>query len=344
MSVQDTVEKVTQTPPPIALMEMATGHFVSQAVYVAAKLGLADLLEGGARTAAELAAAVGANPSALHRLLRMLASRGIFVEDAQERFGQSPLSACLRAGAGSLRAPVILWNEEQYRAWGDVLETVKTGETAFNRMFGVGWFAYVERHPETAAIFNSAMTGWMAQLSAAVVQAYDFSRFGTIIDVGGGHGALLIAILNAFTGARGVVFDTDSVVPGAKQHVESEGLLSRCDVTGGDFFKSVPRGGDAYVLSQVLHDWDDEQCVAILKNCHDAMAEGGTLLVIETVITRDTNASFATLSDLHMLVVTGGRERTHAEYGDLFAQAGFRLTKLVPTSGSPASVIEGLRS
>lgn len=343
MSVQDTVEKVTQTPPPIALMEMATGHFVSQAVYVAAKLGLADLVADGGKTAAELAVAAGANPSALYRLLRMLASRGVFVEDAQGRFEQSPLSACLRAGAGSLRAPVILWNEEQYRAWGDVLQSVKTGEAAFNRVFGTGWFSYVERHAETAAIFNAAMTGWTAQLSAAVVQAYDFSPFGGIVDVGGGHGALLIAILKAFPGVRGVVFDTDSVVLGAKRQVESEGLLIRCDVTAGDFFRSVPPGGDAYILSQVLHDWDDEQCVAILRNCHGAIAEGGRLLVIETVITPDAKSSFATLSDLHMLVVTGGRERTEAEYGKLFAQAGFRLTNVVPTR-SPASVIEGLRA
>lgn len=185
MSVRDTVETVGQTPPPIALMEMATGHFVSQAVYVAAKLGLADLVADGGKTAEELAAAAGANPAALYRLLRMLASRGVFVEDAHGRFEQSPLSACLRAGAGSLRAPVILWNEEQYRAWGDVLQSVKTGETAFNRMFGTGWFRYVARHPETAAIFNAAMTGWTAQLSAAVVQAYDFSPFGSIVDVGG---------------------------------------------------------------------------------------------------------------------------------------------------------------
>jgi ubiquinone/menaquinone biosynthesis C-methylase UbiE len=272
----------------------------------------------------------------------MLASHGVFRENPPGHFGQSPFSAFLCSDhPGSLRAPVIFWNEEQYRAWGDLLDAIKTGQTPFSRLFGSSWFDYyVQGGTEKAEIFNAAMAGWTSQIGAAVARACDFSPFRTVVDVGGGHGILLTCILEAFPSLRGVVADTETVVHGARRRIEAAGLSQRCSAVAVDFFKSIPRGGDAYILSQVLHDWNDRQCVDILRNCHGVMSPEGRILVVEIVIMPTTDSAVATVSDLHMLVVTGGRERTEAEYRDLFAQAGFRLTRVIPTQ-SPAHVIEG---
>ena len=343
MSSQEESEEAPIPSPAGALLQMATGHMVSQAIYVATKLGIPDLVSDAPKACEELARAVGADPSALHRLLRMLAARGVFRKDSEGRFGQSPISACLQTSReDSLRDAVILWNEEQYRAWGAILHSVMTGDIGFDHVFGTPWFQYLDQHAEAARVFSSAMTAWTRQAGYAVAHAYDFSKVSKLVDVGGGHGIMLTSILNVFPGLRGVVFDLPSVILGAQQSVETAGLSKRCDVTSGDFFAEVTRGGDAYLLSQVLHDWDDEHSIVILRNCHDAMASGGRLLVVETVLSSETDNAFSTLSDLHMLVVLGGRERTESEYRDLFARAGFQLTGVLPT-GAPQSIVEGLR-
>jgi hypothetical protein len=326
-------------------MAMGSGYMVSQAMYVTAKLGIADLLADGPKSSSEMAAKIAADASALYRLLRALAARGVFREHSNGRFELTPLSECLQTNSPtSLRATIIMWNEEQYRAWGELLHTVKTGETAFEHMFGATWDKhYVRGEPERAKMFNAAMTRLTAQTGAAVIQAYDFSALDTLIDIGGGHGILLTLILKAFPKARGIVFDIDSVISGTKTHIETEGLSNRCEAISGDFFAVVPSGGDAYILSQVLHDWNDDDAIRILTNCHHSMSKHAKLLVMETVIQPGTDSSLATLSDLHMMAVTGGRERTEAEYANLLSGAGLRLNKIVSTQ-SLVNVIEASKA
>jgi hypothetical protein len=342
MSSQDASHDAPLPLPAVALIQMATGHMVAQAIYAATKLGIPDLVADGPKPCEALARAVGADPSALHRLLRMLAARGVFRHDPDGRVAQSPMSACLQTGrADSLREAVLLWNDEQYRAWGALLYSIRTGDIGFDHVFGTPWFDYLEQHAEPAKVFSAAMTAWTRQAGGAVADAYDFSTVSTLVDVGGGHGIMLTSILDAFSGLRGVLFERPSVVAEAQQSVEAVGLSGRCEVISGDFFAEVARGGDAYLLSQILHDWDDERSLVILRNCHDAMASGGRLLVIETLLSSEADMAFSTLSDLHMLVVLGGRERTEREYRDLFARAGFHLTRVLPTA-APQSIVEGV--
>jgi hypothetical protein len=344
MSAHDQIDAVPAPPPAVLLTQMATGYMVSQAIYVAAKLHIADHLSREPKTAAELAVDVGAHPGALHRLLRMLATLGVFRQEVGGRFTQSALSALLQVNyAGSLREAIILWNEEQYRAWGAALHSVKTGTAAFDHVFGMPLFPYLERNPEAEQVFNAAMTAWTTQTAAAVAGTYDFSTLKRLVDVGGGHATMMTSILARFAELEGVIFDGPSVVLGAREAIEIAGLTPRCDVVGGDFFEAVPSRGDGYLLSQVLHDWDDERCGVILRNCHAAMNKGDRLLVVETMLTSEGEAPFAALSDLHMLVVAGGRERTEDEYRALLARAGFEVTRVTAT-GAPQSLIEAHRS
>ena len=350
MSAQDQLKDMHETPPPVALYLMATGYYVSQAIYVAAKLGIADALKNGPKTCDELAQISGTHAPSLYRLLRVLASVGVFAELEHDRFGLTPIGACLRSGEpDSLRAMVLMFaGERLQRAWGGLLHSVRTGETAFDHVFGAGLFPYLAQNPEAAVVFDEAMASLTMQLSAAVAAAYDFSQFGTLVDVGGGHGALITAILRASPTLRGMLFDLPHVAEDAKKRLEAAGLTGRCTVVEGDFFASVPSGGDAYTLSRVIHDWDDARSVAILKNCHRAMGEQGKLLLVELVLPARVDQSAASQIvvefDLTMLVDTGGRERTEAEFRALFEATGFRLTRIVLTQ-SPFgySVIEGVR-
>lgn len=337
----------TNEMPPQALLQMLTSYRVSQSIYVAAKLRIADLLNDGPRSSDELAKSSGSDSRALYRLLRMLASVGIFAEVDQGCFTLTPLAALLQTGApGSLRAYAIMNGEDWFwRPWGELLYSVKTGKTAFDHVCGMGIFKYLAQHPEAAEIFNEAMTGFTLT-STAVVAAYDFSGINTLIDVGGGQGALLAAILKANPQLRGVLFDLPSVIEGAKSLIEAEGVAERCELVAGDFFESVPGGAVAYILKFVIHDWDDDRAVTILKNCHRAVVEDGKLLVVEMVIPPGNEPFYGKLADLNMLVLSGGgRERTEAEYRALFATAGFKLTKIIPTqSPTQFSVIEGVRA
>lgn len=336
--------RTNETTPATTLLHMVTGHWVTQAIYVAAKLGIADLLKGGPRTSEELAMSTGTHAPSLYRLLRALANIGVFEEDETGCFGLTSIGQCLASNApDSMRARAMVSGEEWYHVWGDLLYSVQTGQTAFDHVLGVPFFQYLAHNDATAAIFNKTMTASSAQVAAAVVAAYDFSWAKTIVDVGGGHGSLIASILNANPQARGILFETPEVTDGATTHLVAAGLAERCDVVAGDFFEAVPSGGDVYLLSFILHDWDDERSIAILKNCQRAMAPDGRLLLIEQVIPHANEPSFSKMYDLHMLVLMGGRERTEAEYRMLLHAAGFRLTTIIPTQ-SPRSIIEGVHA
>ncbi len=331
-----------ELPPPVRLVQMMTGYWISQSIYVAAKLGIADHLMDGPRTSEELAAACQAHAPSLYRLLRGLASVGVFTEVDAGRFALTPTAEWLRTDhPDSMRALAIMYGEEQYQAWGGLLASIQTGAPAFDRRFGASYFHYLAEHPEPAATFNAAMTGWSAQVARAVVEAYDFSACATVVDVGGGHGTLLAAILTANPHLRGILVDLPHVAASATAFLGAAGVADRCQIIAGDFFEALPSGGDAYILAQILHDWDDERSFTILQNCRSAMAPAGRILIVELVIPPGNEPSLGKLLDLHMLVLLTGRERTEVEYRDLLAAAGFRLTRIIPTS-SGASIVEAV--
>ncbi|MBI5444531.1 MAG: methyltransferase [Deltaproteobacteria bacterium] len=327
-------------PPLIAMHRLLGGHWVSQAVSIAAELGLADYLANGPASSDELAEAVGAHPGALYRLLRALGTLGVVSEISPHRFELTPVGTYLRTGIpGSLRSVALLVNQLDWAAWGDALYSIRTGKTAFDHVHGVGPFEYFERHPEVGAIFDQAMTEFVSENGAAAVEAYDFGRFATIVDVGGGHGALLTAILEKNPSSRGIVFDLPRVIEGTRPKIAASKVAERCECVAGDFFASVPAGGDAYVLASIVHDWDEERALTILKNCRRAMGEVGKLLLIEMVIPPEDARFFGKWLDLQMLVCVGGQERTAEEYAAWLERAGFRLTRVVRTT-TPSSVVE----
>lgn len=331
-------------PPPIVLMQMATGYVVSQALYVAAKLKIADLLKDGPRTSEELAQAVGANARFLYRTLRALASLGVFAETEDGRFTLTPAAELLRTDVqGSMHAMVIWMNEPfHWRVYEEMLDAVKTGKLAFEKVFGMEPFPYFVANPEVARIFDNAMTSFSLMTAPAVTAAYDFSSIKRLVDVAGGHGLLISTILKANPHMQGVLFDMPTVIEGAGRLIEEAGVSDRCEKVAGDFFEAVPAGGDAYIMKHIIHDWDDERSLTILRNCHRAMTENGKLLLVEVVLPPGNEPSFGKIMDIEMMLLPGGTERTEAEYRELFAAAGFRLTRIVPTQ-SPASVIEGVR-
>ena len=324
------------------LAQMITAYWTSQAIYVAAKLRIADQLTDGPRPAEELAVAAGVAPRPLYRVLRALAGVGVFAQEADGRFRLNPLAEPLREGGpDSLRAFAVMLGEERYRCWGDVLQCVRTGETAFDRLYGRPIFAYLGEHPEQAKIFDAAMSGFSGRATRAVLDAYDLSDVGTLADVGGGNGTHLTSILGRYPAMRGVLFDQPHVVEPARPRLEAAGVAGRCAVEGGDFFKTAPRGADAYLLGHIIHDWDDAKAGLILDNIRRAMPAGAKLLLVEFVLPDGDGASFGKLLDLHMMVTTGGLERTESEYRQLFTTHGFRLTRVVPTAGD-VSVVEGV--
>lgn len=329
-------------PPPEAVVtQMIFGKWVAMALSVAARLRVADALAAGPLSPADLAARTGTHAPSLYRVLRALASVGVFAEDADGRFRQTPLSEVLRSDApGSMRAVADYCGADwSWRPWGRLLDSVRTGATAFDAVFGQQAFEYLAEHPDESAVFNEGMTGFSMQESPAVAEAYDFSPFGTVVDVGGGHGHLLCTILARYPGPRGVVFDAPHVVAGATPRIAGAGLADRCRAEGGDFFRAVP-AGDAYVLKHIIHDWPDDKAATILRNCRAAAAPGAKLVLAEMVIPPGNGPSPGKLLDLEMLVIASGKERTEAEYAELFAESGWKLTRVVPTK-SPTSVVVG---
>jgi ubiquinone/menaquinone biosynthesis C-methylase UbiE len=331
-------------PPQLAILQMASGYWVSQSIYVAAKLGIADLLKDSPKSCDELATATGTHAPSLYRVLRALASLGVFAETQPNHFSLTPLAACLQSDVpDSIRAYVILRGEEQYRAWGDLLHGVQTGGSPFEHIYGMNLFDYLAQNPESAKIFDESMTNLSAIESAAIAASYDFSSIQTLVDVAGGEGLLIASILKSNPTLKGVLFDQPYVIERAKRFLEAEGVLERCQLAEGNFFESVPEGGDAYILKHIIHDWDDERAIAILKQCHKVMPDNGKVLVAEQVIPPGNEPFMGKLLDLHMLVMApGGRERTEAEYRALFEKAGFKLTRIVPTQRE-VSIVEGIR-
>ena len=332
----------TDAPAPRdALMGMIGGYRVSQALYAAATLGLADLLDDGPLTVQELAERTATDAPALARLMRALAGVGVFAE-ADGRFALTPPAAYLRASVpGSLRARAMnIGQPYVWTTWGHLLDSVRTGQPAFPSLYGMSAWEYREAHPEANAVFNQTMTDLSAGVINAILESYDFSDIGTVVDVGGGEGALLAAILAVNSRTRGILFDQPHVVRTAATILEEAGVAERCEVVTGSFFDAVPAGGDAYILTRILHDWDDTSASRILRSCREAIADTGKLCVVDWVIRPGNDPDPAKYMDLHVLVMLGGRERTADELGRLFAEAGFCLTRIVPTS-SGLSVVEG---
>jgi SAM-dependent methyltransferase len=319
------------------LARLLSGYWYTQTIYVAAKLGLAELLKDNPRTVQELAEATGTKPRALYRLLRALASIGIFAED-QGQFSMTPLAKCLLEP--STKAMATMRGEFQYRAWGELLYSVQSGKSAFEKVYGKPIFDFFSDNPETGKLFDQAMTGVHGRETDAMLEAYDFSRIGTLADIGGGNGSVITAILRRYPAMRGILFDLPTVVVRTKANIEAAGLADRCQVIAGNVFESAPPEGDAYLMRHIIHDWDDEKSLAILRNCRKVMRHGGKLLVVEGLISPGNEPSVSKFFDLAMMVLPGGMERTEEEYRLLFEAAGFRLTKIMPTS-TWVSVIEG---
>lgn len=331
-------------------LRLATAYQASRALHVALRLGLPDLLASGPRSAEDLARDTGAHGASLRRLLRALAAYGVFREGAGGRFALGPLGSTLRAGsAGSVRDLALMWGDDDYwTTWGELERCVCTGRTAADLLFGAeDAFRRYASDARFGAVFNAGMTVLSATTAAAVVATYDFPTTGLVVDIGGGRGRLIADILGARPGLRGVLLDLPTVVEGAPQLLAHAGVADRCEVVGGDMFAGVPAGGDLYVLSRVVDSFDDARAVAVLANCHGAMGAGGRLLLVEPVLPARIEAAAPLavqedmLMDLTMLVRTGGRERTEAEYRAFLAVAGMRLERVVPT-GASVSLIEAV--
>jgi len=332
---------VNEQPANVQMLQIISGFWISRGVYVIAKLGIPDLLKSGPKSAEELAEATKMHAPSLFRILRALASVGVLNSANGGRFAQTPVSETLVTDApGSLRwFAVSELGQEHYPAWGNLMHSVKTGEIAFDNFFGVDIWKYFQQNPEDAAVFNDSMSSVTAATNEAILSLYDFSNFGTVVDVGGGHGGLITSILKRNPKVKGVLFDAPEVIEGARPKLEATGLAERCETVAGDFFKSVPAGGDAYVMKWIIHDWDDEKSITILRNCRSRMRANGRLILVDCVVPESDEPHFSKFIDLNMLVMTGGKERTAKEFEQLLGAAGFKLLRIIPTE-LPTSIVE----
>lgn len=334
--------KSSATPPAQVLLRMLTGAWLAQAIYVAAKLGLADQLKNGAKSVDELAQATGMHADSLYRVLRLLVSVGLFASAGTRRFQLNPMAELLCSDHSDTKRPVaIMFGEEHFRAWGEILYSVRTGQPGFDHLYGEGVFDYLAKHPDSAAVFDAAMTAIHGRETSAMLESYDFSPMKTLVDIGGGNGTLLTTVLEQHPTMQGTLYDLPHVVERARKRIYQTGVADRCQAITGDFFASVPAGADAYLMRHIIHDWDDDRAMKILQNCRAAMNPSGRVLLIECVVPEGDEPSFGKLIDLNMLVIPGGKERTAAEYRDLFASAGLRLTNIFPTVAD-VSVIEAV--
>ncbi len=329
--------------PFLQLLEMIQCYRVAQPIHVAAELGLADLVSDGAVTADELARLTGTHADSLYRMLRVLACAGIFTESSDRRFGLSALGAGLLEG-GPLRALAMLLGGVHYRAWGDLLETVRTGEPAFPRVFGQPFLEYMSANAALQDVVNSSMSGLMDETVAAMTAAYDFAGVATLVDVGGGHGRLVQAVLGLHPSTRAILVDFPPVAAAARTFLDASGVGDRVETVGRDFLTGVPAGGDVYVLSRILQGLDDDRASRVLRRCADVLPEGGRVIVAEMVISAE-HSTLTAGEDLHMMLVTaGGRIRTEHEHDALLGAAGFRLARVVPTQAPlPFTMLEGVR-
>jgi hypothetical protein len=329
-------------PPHVQLIQMGTAAWVNAVVFAAAKIGLADQLAGGPRNAAELAGPMRLHAPSLHRLMRTLAGLGILTERDAQRFALTPMGEALKTGApGSARATLIAFGGAFWHGWEEIVYSLETGNTGFDKAHGMPLFEYLRQHPAEASDFSQAMVGFHGEEPPAVARAYDFSGFKNVVDVGGATGNLLAAILSSHTGLHGVLFDMAHVVAEAPPLLKARGVENRVTIEAGSFFDTVPAGGDCYLLSHIIHDWNEEKCLTILGHCRKAIKPDGRLLIVEMVLPAGDTPHPGKVLDMVMLVFPGGQERTEAEYGALLGKAGFRLNRVVPTA-SAVSVVEAV--
>jgi SAM-dependent methyltransferase len=330
-------------PPHLQLIQMIMAIVDAKVLYAAAKLGLADQLATGPKSAAELSGPMAVHAPSLHRLMRTLAGLGILVERDAQRFSLTALGEALKTGApGSARGTVLTIGSSWYGSGlENIVHSVQTGSAGFEKAQGMPFFDYLAQHPEDASMFSEAMVGFSSQNPPAVAAAYDFSPFKTIVDVGGATGDMLAAILARHRGPRGVLFDRPHVVHDAPALLKAKGVMNRVSIEAGDFFKAVPGGGDAYILSHIIHDWSEEQCLTILGHCRRVMKPDGRLLIVEMLLPGGDAPHPGKILDIVMLTQLSGQERTEAEYVALLDKAGFRLNRVVPTE-APVSVVEAI--
>jgi hypothetical protein len=330
-------------PPDARLMQLIFGKTLTQCVSLVARLRLADALAAKPQSADELAAANGLNGEKLFRVLRLLAGVGVLTRDGADRFSLTEVGQLLRTDVpGNLSAIAQYMTDPWcWQPWKEFTHGVKTGEPIFERAFGEPVFGYLDQHPDEAATFNDGMTGFSRHVASAVIKAFDFSRFGTIVDVGGGHGSLLASILQNSPQVKGILFDAPPVVAGAGPVLGAAGVAGRCRVEGGNFFETVPAGGDLYVLKHIVHDWSDAKAITILHSVRKGITDKGTLLLVELIVPDEAGPSFSHLLDLEMMVICDGKERTESEFRSLLAAAGFRLTKITQTE-SPHALVEAV--
>jgi O-methyltransferase domain len=341
-------EPVTTAPQPNSaeiVLQISTGYMASISMYIAAKLRIADLLAGGPRPVRELAAATSTNEDRLYRVLRLLASVGVFSESAPRVFSLNPVAEVLRSDIPNSMHPLALWMSDpfHFRTYAEIMHTMKTGEITCDHFYGKPCFEYLAGDPEESAVFNAAMTCLSEMVVPAVLEVYDFSDIRTLMDVAGGHGALLRAILNKYPGMRGMVMDLDHVIGSAKNVMDNQTLAHRCEFLVGDFFAAVPTGADAIIMKHIIHDWDDDKAALILRNCRNALGgkPGAKVILVESVLPEGNEPHFGKILDVEMFVLPGGRERTEKEFRALFEAAGLRLNRIVPTK-APLWVVEGV--
>jgi hypothetical protein len=332
-----------QTPPAhVGMFQLLNGVFVAGAVSCLARLSIPDFVEHGPKSAEELAAQIGADPRALYRLMRATACVGVLSEGAGGKFSETPLSAVLRSNANpSLRAFAIMHGRDWHGlGWSNLDYCVRTGKQALDKIYGTPIFQFLEQHPEEAQLFNQAMTDLSTIDGPAVAEAYSFGEIQSIVDVGGGHGLLLATILARNVHMKGTLYDIPHVVAGAKDG-PLKPLMDRCTLASGDMFSSVPAGADAYIMKHIIHDWPDEKCINILKACRKGVKPGGKLLVVDNVIQPGNDFAPGKFLDLQMLIFPGGCERTEKQFRELFAAAGWRLNRVIPTAAIE-SIVEGV--
>ncbi len=332
-----------QTPPAhVGMFQLLNGAFITGAISCLAQLGVPDLVEAGEKSAEELAAQLGADPRALYRLMRATASVGVLSEGPEGKFSQTPLSAVLRSNTTpSLRAFAMMHGREWHEmGWSHLEYCVRTGKQALEKIYGMSIFQYFQQNPEESQLFNQAMSDLSSVDAPAVADAYSFERIHSIVDVAGGHGSLLAAILSRNPHMKGTLYDLAHVTEGAKNGLLKP-LMDRCTLASGDMFSSVPAGADAYIMKHIIHDWPDDPCMKILRACRNGVKAGGKLLVVDSVIQPGNEFAPGKFLDLQMLIFPGGRERTEKEFRELFAASGWRLTRVIPT-GVPVSIVEGV--
>ena len=338
--------RMSALKPPDVLFQMVIGKWISQALGTVVAIGVADQLRNGARRCSDIARTARVSEDGLYRLLRALASVGVFAESADRRFKLTPMGQFLRRDHPESVAGYALFtaHDSTWRPWGRLDYSVKTGLPAFDAVFGAPIFEYLSGHPETAAVFDAAMTSISAREASATCDAYDFKGAKTVMDVAGGHGLLLGTILRRHKTMRGVLFDLPHVVAGAAATFARAGVTARVRIEHGDFFKALPSGADAIVMKHIVHDWDDESATRILQSCHRALAPRGKVLIVDPVVPSGNVPHYGKLLDLEMLVLTPrGRERTKAEFTSLLQGAGFRLSRVIATK-SPLSVVEAIKA